>query len=115
VPQPDPNEEWGAIQVRDGDSDQTATQVEVAAGLRPADVAASATAREHGGHLISGCTFADRCPYVMDVCRQEVPPLFRVDPYRAASCFLLRGRGAELPTEQLDVIMSPHPTAGVQA
>jgi ABC-type oligopeptide transport system ATPase subunit len=115
VPQPDPNEEWGAIQVRDEESDQSTTQVEVASGLRPADAAASETARAHGGHLIYGCTFADRCPYVMDVCRQEVPPLFRVDPNRAASCFLLRGRGAELPTEQLDVIMSPHPTAGVQA
>jgi peptide/nickel transport system ATP-binding protein len=108
VPQPNPEHEWGAIQVRDDaalDADGT-TQVEVAAGILPTSAAASAKARAHGGHLISGCTFADRCPYVMDVCHHEVPPLFRVDPARAASCFLYRGRGAELAAEQLDVIMT---------
>jgi hypothetical protein len=42
----------------------------------------------------------------MDVCHTQVPPLFRVDQFRAASCFLYRGRGAELPSEQLDAIMT---------
>ncbi len=108
VPQPDPEHEWGAIQVRDDatvDADGAAT-VEVAPGLLTADAAASATAKARGGHLISGCTFTDRCPYVMDICHDHVPPLFRVDPARVASCFLYRGRGAELAPEQLDTVMS---------
>ena len=28
--------------------------------------------------LPSGCAFHPRCPYVMDICRREVPPLFEV-------------------------------------
>jgi len=108
VPQPDPNHEWGAIQVRDEESNGNMAQIAIAsAGIVTSTTAAvSATAKAQGGHLISGCTFADRCPYVMDVCHKEVPPLFRVDPARAASCFLYRGRGAELPAEQLDLIMA---------
>jgi peptide/nickel transport system ATP-binding protein len=34
-----------------------------------------------------GCKFAPRCPYVMDVCRVEDPPLFEKDGRRVA-CFL---------------------------
>jgi peptide/nickel transport system ATP-binding protein len=114
VPQPNPDEEWGAIQVRDegAASDISGAQVEVSSGLRPTDVAVTATAKERGGHLLSGCTFTDRCPYVMDVCHQQVPPLFRVDEYRAASCFLYRGRGDELATENLDLIMAPDQANG---
>jgi peptide/nickel transport system ATP-binding protein len=37
-----------------------------------------------------GCKFADRCPHVMEICRQELPPLFRTDERRAASCFLYK-------------------------
>jgi peptide/nickel transport system ATP-binding protein len=37
-----------------------------------------------------GCPFAPRCPAVMDICRQEPPPLFTPDSRRAASCFLYR-------------------------
>ncbi|HEY3061451.1 MAG TPA: ABC transporter ATP-binding protein [Chloroflexota bacterium] len=108
VPQPNPEHEWGAIQVRDDATLDTngAATVEVAPGLLTADAAASATAKARGGHLIAGCTFTDRCPYVMDVCHDHVPPLFRVDPSRVASCFLYRGRGAELAPEQLDTVMS---------
>jgi peptide/nickel transport system ATP-binding protein len=46
------------------------------------------------------CQFVDRCPYAMDVCRQEDPPLFRTDELRAAACFLYKEspvlEGAEL-------------------
>ena len=35
-----------------------------------------------------GCKFADRCPHVMDICRQQTAPLFRTDKHRAAACFL---------------------------
>jgi oligopeptide/dipeptide ABC transporter ATP-binding protein len=33
------------------------------------------------------CVFADRCPHVMEICRQEVPPVFAVGPQHAA-CWL---------------------------
>jgi len=47
------------------------------------------------GHLISGCTFADRCPHVMAMCRDNVPPLYRLDPGprgSLASCIATRRR-----------------------
>jgi hypothetical protein len=77
----------------------------VAAGLLTANAAASAAARAHGGHLLAGCTFADRCPHVMPMCNESAPPLFRLDPMRAASCFLYRDRGAALASEQLNEVM----------
>ncbi len=108
VPEPNPEHAWGTVQVRDDPSAEIngAIQVEVAAGLLTTGAAVSATAKAHGGHLIAGCTFADRCPYVMQMCRESVPPLYRVDPARAASCFLYRDRGAALASEQLNEVMS---------
>jgi len=35
-----------------------------------------------------GCTFADRCPNVMEACVTQDPPLFQTEPRRAAACFL---------------------------
>jgi oligopeptide/dipeptide ABC transporter ATP-binding protein len=35
-----------------------------------------------------GCRFADRCPAVMPMCSETLPPLSRTDPSRAAACFL---------------------------
>jgi len=37
-----------------------------------------------------GCRFASRCPAAMPICRDSVPPLFRIDRRRAAACFLYR-------------------------
>jgi oligopeptide/dipeptide ABC transporter ATP-binding protein len=34
-----------------------------------------------------GCTFYDRCPKRMPVCRSEQPPLFRIDDRQSAACF----------------------------
>lgn len=36
----------------------------------------------------AGCHFHPRCPYVMDRCRSEVPPLFELSDHRASACFL---------------------------
>ena len=36
-----------------------------------------------------GCSFADRCPYVMDRCREEYPPEFPVDEGRYSACWRL--------------------------
>jgi peptide/nickel transport system ATP-binding protein len=35
-----------------------------------------------------GCPFNPRCPYVMDVCRTEVPPLLPSDGHHASACHL---------------------------
>jgi peptide/nickel transport system ATP-binding protein len=35
-----------------------------------------------------GCSFHPRCPYVMDVCRREVPLLLPADGYHASACHL---------------------------
>jgi ABC-type oligopeptide transport system ATPase subunit len=108
VPQPDPERAWGAVRIRGDALDEPngATQVEIASGLLPTEVVAGAAAKAHSGHLISGCTFADRCPYVMAMCRDNVPPLYRLDPARAASCFLHRDAGAALASEQLNEVMA---------
>ena len=36
----------------------------------------------------SGCAFHPRCPYIMDVCKVEIPPLLPVDGHHAAACLL---------------------------
>lgn len=63
IPRPDPEKLWGEIPAR-GDAD-------------------------HNGVTI-GCKFAERCPHVMDMCRTQPPPLYQVDSYRVACCFLYR-------------------------
>jgi peptide/nickel transport system ATP-binding protein len=35
-----------------------------------------------------GCPFNPRCPYVMDVCREEIPPLLSEDGKHASACHL---------------------------
>jgi hypothetical protein len=41
----------------------------------------------------------------MEVCRQKVPPLFRTDPFRAASCFLHQQAPA-VPSENVDDLLA---------
>jgi peptide/nickel transport system ATP-binding protein len=36
----------------------------------------------------SGCAFHPRCPYIMDICKIDVPPLLPVDGHHAAACHL---------------------------
>ena len=40
--------------------------------------------------LPPGCTFADRCPYVMDKCHQEFPPGIEVGAGHVATCWKLQ-------------------------
>ncbi len=49
----------------------------------------------------SGCVFAERCPFVIDICRQQNPPLEAVGDGRAVRCH----RWAEIST------LSPSPQA----
>jgi peptide/nickel transport system ATP-binding protein len=39
-------------------------------------------------HVPSGCSFHPRCPYVMDICKTDVPVLQPVDGHHASSCHL---------------------------
>jgi peptide/nickel transport system ATP-binding protein len=108
VPEPDPDHPWGGSNDIRGDAADLgngATKVEVA-GVLPTAAAATATARAHGGHLVTGCTFTDRCPHVMPMCHESPPPLYRLDGSRAASCFLYRDQGAAMTSEQLNEVMA---------
>lgn len=80
IPQPDPDRPWREQRVAE-------------------DPASAVAAPTHG------CRFADRCPHVMDICRQQKPPLFRTDPGRAAACFLHRDAPV-LEAANLDLVMA---------
>jgi oligopeptide/dipeptide ABC transporter ATP-binding protein len=41
--------------------------------------------------LPTGCSFAPRCPYVMDICREEFPPVFDQGGSQRAACWQLDG------------------------
>jgi len=56
--------------------------------------------------IMRGCPFADRCPHVMSMCRESVPPLFRIEQARAAACFLYRDFPA-LPSDAVDAVLRP--------
>lgn len=53
----------------------------------------------------AGCRFAARCPAVMDMCRERVPPLYRTGERQVAACFLYRDREV-LPAEELGGVVS---------
>ncbi|MDT7902683.1 MAG: ABC transporter ATP-binding protein, partial [Caldivirga sp.] len=36
----------------------------------------------------SGCRFHPRCPYVMDICRREDPPMINLEGGRKVACWL---------------------------
>ena len=54
-----------------------------------------------GTHSGRGCKFAERCPRLMDVCRDIAPPLFRTNGSRATACHLYADSPA---TEATDVL-----------
>ena len=45
-----------------------------------------------------GCRFHPRCPYVMDICRTEKPPLFRLDQDHEVACFLYQDQKKDATT-----------------
>jgi peptide/nickel transport system ATP-binding protein len=57
----------------------------------------------------NGCKFAPRCPAVMDVCWQEVPPLFRPDQQRVSACFLYRD-SPMLEADDVGQVFTPEST-----
>lgn len=65
---PDPDNLGGML--RDG-----------AKGERPGEIA--------GTPADAACPFSTRCPFAVDRCRAEAPPLLQVSPSRAAACWRL--------------------------
>jgi peptide/nickel transport system ATP-binding protein len=59
-------------------------------------------------HPPKGCPFAPRCPYVMDRCRVEIPPLDPVEggPEHKSACWLPHGK-ADREAERLRVTGEP--------
>ena len=64
----------------------------------------SSIAKVGTNSALAGCKFADRCPHVMTVCTQQDPPLYRVDPTRAAACFLHQD-AAVIAREDVDQLL----------
>lgn len=91
VPVPDPTRAWG--------------------GERPEPDEAEA---ETVAPASQGCPFAARCPHVMDVCRREQPPLYRVAEHQAAACFLHRETPAVLEGDLAQVFREPSPARDTQ-
>jgi peptide/nickel transport system ATP-binding protein len=50
-----------------------------------------------------GCPFHPRCPYVMDVCRVEVPPLLSADGKHASACHLPLADKERIFLEEVEV------------
>jgi len=38
-----------------------------------------------------GCSFHPRCPFAMDICRREEPPMIEAEPGRLVACHLVKG------------------------
>jgi peptide/nickel transport system ATP-binding protein len=51
----------------------------------------------------SGCPFHPRCPYVMDVCRVEIPPLLTADGRHASACHLPLADKERIFQEEVEV------------
>jgi peptide/nickel transport system ATP-binding protein len=82
IPEPDPDQPWQ--------------------GERVLDRAASAVRLVPTGP--SYCPFHDRCPHVMPMCVEQMPPLFRPDPFRVAACYLKRDAPAISSNEMTGIL-----------
>ena len=51
--------------------------------------------------LPQGCSFAPRCPYVMDKCREAFPPSFDVEEGQYAACWLREKEGAKVSSSEV--------------
>jgi oligopeptide/dipeptide ABC transporter ATP-binding protein len=77
IPWPDINRRWGETEIK-------AKEMELS---------------DH----VSGCKFSSRCPFVMDKCK-EIPPLFRLNQYQAASCYLFEQNPSIAPEKLSELL-----------
>jgi oligopeptide/dipeptide ABC transporter ATP-binding protein len=82
IPLPDPDVRWG------GEAD-----IE-----RKAIFTGAASAK------VQGCKFSNRCPFVMDECRQQHPPLYRTNEDRAVACYLYKDAPTVAGREMADFL-----------
>jgi peptide/nickel transport system ATP-binding protein len=68
----------------------------------------------HGALGVEHCQFVQRCPYAMDMCRQQTPPLLRTDERRAAACFLYK-ESPVLAGAELEEVLATKVLAGTIA
>ena len=85
TPLPDPTKRWGEFVVENVDDPD-------------AEV----------GQDNHGCLFADRCPEVMKRCREAPPPLYRINPDRAATCYLHDEHGTLESSDVAEVFTQAH-------
>jgi oligopeptide/dipeptide ABC transporter ATP-binding protein len=81
IPRPDPKHPWG---IKEKVPDPTA----------------------NGSVGRVGCHFADRCPFVMAMCREQTPPLHLTATHRATACHLYR-EAPVAASNQLNEIFVP--------
>jgi oligopeptide/dipeptide ABC transporter ATP-binding protein len=79
IPLPDPDIRWG----------------------QEADLESKATAPGAATEAVQGCKFSNRCPFVMEECRQEHPPLYRTSADRAVACYLYKEEGATVAGQEM--------------
>ena len=77
IPWPDINRHWGETEIKARESELT----------------------DHS----TGCKFYSRCPFAMDKCKTP-PPLFHLEKYQAASCYLL-DKHPEITPEKLSDLL----------
>jgi ABC-type oligopeptide transport system ATPase subunit len=107
IPQPDPDHHWEDLEITAPVDVPATNGATNGANARPPRPVPNPKPGAREGHLRLGCMFADRCPHVMTICRETTPPLYRIDPQRAASCFLYRDRGPALASEDLNQVLVP--------
>jgi oligopeptide/dipeptide ABC transporter ATP-binding protein len=49
--------------------------------------------------VVDGCKFADRCAYVFDICKQQLPELFQIHEGQRARCWLKHNPGRRKPRD----------------
>jgi peptide/nickel transport system ATP-binding protein len=80
---------WGLLQSI-ARIDQTSERLRPIKGMPPSLI-----------YVPPGCPFHPRCPYVMDVCRTEVPPLLPSDGHHASACHLPLAEKERIFTEEV--------------
>lgn len=86
IPRPDPKHAWGSEEkVADRNSSGRDNRM---------------------GRL--GCHFADRCPHVMPICREQTPPLYQTAPHRITACHLYREAPVAMSNKLDEIFVAPN-------
>lgn len=88
IPWPDPDRRWGEDHEAQEGSGSTA-----AAG--------------------KGCPYSNRCPYVMDICRESPPPLYQTAEHRVVTCYLYKESPVMAGTDVAQVFSARTESSGI--